>query len=360
VGEGVLVGAPLEGQVLRDAAGADQVGEGAVHGLHAVPASRLYGAGDLVRAALADVMSDGGCGHEDLAGDAAPPAVPCREQLLGADALERGRELHAHLRLLMRREHVDDAVHGLGGILGVQRGEHEVAGLGRRERRRDRLEVAHLADQDDVRVLAERALERTVEAFGVGPDLALIDVALLVAVKELDRVLDGDDVLVAGLVDLVDHRRQSGGLAGSGRAGDDHEAAGLLRELVKDVGQAELVEPWDVDGDQPEGRAQAVALEEGVHAEARLPGHRIGEVDLPLVLEALPLVLGEDRVDELAGVRLREARVLERLEDAVDADDGRIADPQVEVARAALQNLEKDVDDVHCRPLDRRPMTDIL
>ena len=29
-------------------------------------------------------------------------------------------------------EHVDDAVEGLGGVVGVQRGEHEVAGLGER------------------------------------------------------------------------------------------------------------------------------------------------------------------------------------------------------------------------------------
>src|SRR5436309_10299109 len=43
----------------------------------------------------------------------------------------------------MGREHVDDAVDALHRRVGVQRGEGEVARLGDRQRRRNRLEVAH-------------------------------------------------------------------------------------------------------------------------------------------------------------------------------------------------------------------------
>ena len=83
--------------------------------------------------------------------------------------------------------------------LGVQRGEDEVAGLGRGQRGRDRLEVAHLADEDDVGVLAERARRASAKSVGVGADLALVDDALLVAVQELDRVLDREDVVLRAL-----------------------------------------------------------------------------------------------------------------------------------------------------------------
>ena len=106
-------------------------------------------------------------------------------------------ELHAHLVLLVGREHVDDAVDRLGRVLRVQGGEHEVAGLGRGQRGRDRLQVAHLADEDHVGVLAQGGLQRGREALRVGAQLALVDEALLVAVEELDRVLDGHDVLLA-------------------------------------------------------------------------------------------------------------------------------------------------------------------
>ena len=145
-------------------------------------------------------------------------AVGGRQQLLGHDALERDRELHADLPLLLGREHVDDAVDRLRRVLGVQGGEHEVAGLSRGQRGADRLEVSHFADEDHVGVLAQGGLERRGEAGGVGAELALVDRAALVGVHELDRVLDRDDVLVAGLVDLVDHRRERRGLARAGRA----------------------------------------------------------------------------------------------------------------------------------------------
>ena len=118
--------------------------------------------------------------------------------------LQRVRDHDPHLLLLrggktsMMRSIVD------GGALRVQRAEDEVAGLGRGERGRDRLEVAHLADEDHVRVLAQRGAQRLAEARRVGADLALVDDALLVAVHELDRVLDREDVLGARAVDLVD------------------------------------------------------------------------------------------------------------------------------------------------------------
>ena len=43
----------------------------------------------------------------------------------------------------------------LAGARRVQRPQHQVAGLGRGHREADRLQIAQLADQDDVRVLAQ-------------------------------------------------------------------------------------------------------------------------------------------------------------------------------------------------------------
>ena len=108
--------------------------------------------------------------------------------------LEHARELQADLLLLVRREDGDDAVDRLGRVERVQRREHEVAGLGREQRRLDRLEVAHFADQDDVGILAQRAAQRLRERLRVDRDLALVDDRLVVAVQELDRILDRHDV----------------------------------------------------------------------------------------------------------------------------------------------------------------------
>ena len=65
--------------------------------------------------------------------------------------------------LLLGREELDDAADRLRGVDGVQRREDEVARLGGLHGGLGRLGVAQLADQDHVRVLAERAAERLAE-----------------------------------------------------------------------------------------------------------------------------------------------------------------------------------------------------
>ena len=143
--------------------------------------------------------------------------------------------------------------------------------------------------------------------------------------QELDGVLDGDDVMRAGLVDLVDDGGQRGGLARAGRPGDQDEAPRLVTERVEHLGQTQVVDRLDLDGHHPEGRRQSSALEEGVHAKASHAVERVGEVHLPVGLELLALVLGEDAVDHLSGGDRVQRRVVESLEMAVDADHRRHA-----------------------------------
>ena len=63
--------------------------------------------------------------------------------------------------------------------------------------RGDRFEVAHFADQNDVRVLAKSGAQRGGEVCGIHFDFALVDEALLVAVQEFDGVFNGDHVIGA-------------------------------------------------------------------------------------------------------------------------------------------------------------------
>ena len=111
-------------------------------------------------------------------------------------------ELHPDLALLGGREHVDHTVDRLRRALRVQRREHEVPGLGGGQRSRDRLEVAHFADEDDVGIFAQGRAKRLGERRRVRAELALVHDARPVPVQELDRILDREDVLVPSLVDV--------------------------------------------------------------------------------------------------------------------------------------------------------------
>jgi len=143
---------------------------------------------------------------------------------------------------------------------GVQRAEHEVPGFGGGQREADRFQVAQLADQDRVRVLAQRRAQRVVEAQRVRADLALVDQALLGFVHELDRVFDRQHVAELVLVEVVDHRRERGRLARARRPGHQHETTGFERQLGEDLGRVELLECEDLRWNGPEHGACAAVL----------------------------------------------------------------------------------------------------
>ena len=112
--------------------------------------------------------------HQHLVGGDQPLGFAGQKRL-GEDADDRHGKLGADLVLLLLGKDVDDPVDRSFGRVGVQGAEDDVAGLGRRDRRRDRGQVAHFADQDDVRVHPQGAADRLREVGHVDADLALVD-----------------------------------------------------------------------------------------------------------------------------------------------------------------------------------------
>jgi hypothetical protein len=300
---------------------------------------------------LTDQVADCVVRDQDLERCDAPPAVGGRDEILRDDPLQGARELHPDLVLLLGGEDVDDAVDRLRRALGVQRREDEVPGLGRGQRGRNRLEVAHLADQDDVRVLTQGGPQRVREARRVGADFALVDDAAAVPVEELDRILDREDVLVPCPVDLVDQRRERRRLAGAGGAGHEDEAARLLRELREMRRQTELVERLDLRRDHAERGAERRALEEDVHSEPGDGRERVREVDGAARLEDLLLFSREDPVDEIAhDVGCQLLCAVESLELAAHADHRLRAGGQMQIRRLALRHPPQQlIDRDRCR-----------
>ena len=146
--------------------------------------------------------------------------------------------------------------------LVCRRAEGQVAGFCDTQRGLDRLQVSHFADQHHVRIFTERGAQRVGETLGVGVQLALVHQAVLVHVNELDRVLDGEDVIVPLGVDLVDHGGQRGGLARAGRPGHQHQPARLVAQLADHRRQTQLVERLDLKGNETEdGRGRAALVE---------------------------------------------------------------------------------------------------
>src|SRR5207244_9849562 len=102
---------------------------------------------------------------------------------------------------------------------------HEVARVGGAHGGGEADRVPHFTDHDDVGVLPQNVFESVFEGERVQPDLPLLDDRLVVFTHELDRVLQRNNVPFEIAINMLDQRCQSCGLATTGRAGQQHDAA---------------------------------------------------------------------------------------------------------------------------------------
>ena len=110
-----------------------------------------------------------------------------------------------------------------------------MAGFGRFQDNLDGFAVAHLPHQNHLGRLPQRRAQGMSEAGRVTVQFTLMDGGALVVVQELDGIFDGDDVVVLLAIDAVKKHGQSGGLAGSGRSGDEHDAIAQLGHIRRDA-----------------------------------------------------------------------------------------------------------------------------
>ncbi len=152
-------------------------------------------------------------GFQNLEGGDAAGAVGLGNQALRNDVAERFREAPADGGLVGIREDADDALDRFRSVNGVQRGIHQVAGFRGFQRHFDGFLVAHFADQDQFRRLAQSGAQGQRETGRVGVKFALVNGGAFVRVQKFDGVFDRDDVAGLFFVDLVDERRERGGFS---------------------------------------------------------------------------------------------------------------------------------------------------
>ncbi len=251
----------------------------------------------------------------------------------------------------MGREDVNDAVDGLGGVVCVQGGDHQVPGLRGRQRGGDRLQVAHLAHQDHVRVLAQHAPQRLGEAERVLAHLPLVNDRLLAGVQELYRVLDGDDVDLALVVDDVNQGGLGGGLAVAGGPGDEDQPLGAQHQVAHLMGHAQLVQLRHEAGYHAERRRYVAALPVAVDPEAVLLSQVDREVQLLLRLEPRDLLVAEYLVDQPLGILRPEAVRLDVYQVAFHPQGRRHAGGQQHVGGALVHGELQDLRHRHVHRL---------
>ncbi len=178
----------------------------------------------------------------------------------------------------------------------------------------------------------------------------LVDQALLRLVNEFDRVLDGEDVVVLGVVQVIEHRRQGGRLARTGRPGDQHQPAWHVGDLAEDFAHAEVFHGQHLGRNGPEYCTSTAILVEGVDPEARHTRHLEREVGLEKLLEILALLVVHDVVDQRVHLLVVHRGEIDPAHIAVDADHRRQAGRQVQIRRTLLGTEGQQLCDIHGTP----------
>ena len=269
------------------------------------------------------------------------------EQGLRNHRAQRFGQHRANHVLLGRRKHIDHAIDRLGGGTGVQGAEHQMPGFGGRQRQTDRLQIAHFADQDDIRILTQCRAQCFIEAERIAMHLPLVDQALLGLVHEFDRILDCEDVPVVVFVDVVDDRRQRGRLAGAGRSGDQHHATRELGDVLEDRRTFEIFQRHDLAGNRAKHRAGAARLGEGIDAETRKPRNLEREVGLEELVVVLALLVVHDVVDHAVHLLVLHRRQVDALDVAVDTNHRLDPGRQMQIGCALLDGKGQELRDIH-------------
>ncbi len=176
--------------------------------------------------------------------------------------------------------------------------------LGSFERDLDRFAVAHLPNENDLRCLPEGGSQGQCEGWRVGMQFALMDGRFLVAVQELDGVLNGEDVMGLVFVHLVENGGECGRLARTRGASHQHDPISQIDNFLQRGGQIQLLESGDFVGNDAHHYGAASALPKDIYTETRHTRNSIGQIRGAILLKfsCRGFVLGHDVIGDKSGV----------------------------------------------------------
>ncbi|MNV58603.1 hypothetical protein D3C71_1509890 [compost metagenome] len=173
-------------------------------------------------------------------------------------------------------------------------------------------------------------------------------------VQVLDRILDGEDVSGRGAVAVVDHRRQRGGLARTGRAHHQHQPTRGHDDVLQHLRQVQLLDARDMALDRTDHHAHLTALLEHVDAEAPGVGQGDGHVELKVALELRYLALVHQRVSDFLDHSRWQAGAPQRIQLALDLDVDRRSGGQKHVRSVLFGHQLQEVADIHTQYFPNR------
>src|SRR5579859_8116532 len=142
----------------------------------------------------------------------------------------------------------------------------------------------------------------------VSVNLALVHQAFLVVMQKFDGVLDGDHVLFALAVNLVEHSGERRRFSGTRRPGNQNESTRFVAKPLYNEGQTQGVKALNLPRNGTKNGADSAALIENVAAKSGQVFQSEGKVQLEVFLEAVLLCVGQNAIGQRLRVGRRQRR----------------------------------------------------
>src|SRR5262249_4876842 len=129
------------------------------------------------------------------------------------------------------------------------------------------------------------------------PNFTMIYQTALAVVHELDWIFNGDDVVPARFVGVVDNSGESRRFAASRRTSHENEALMQCCKFLDDWRKAKLVDGQDFRRDLPEDCRDAVFLIKKIRAVSRFTRDFITEIHIPSFFKNLHFEFGRNFIE---------------------------------------------------------------
>ena len=190
----------------------------------------------------------------------------------------------------------------------------------------DGFQIAHFAEEDDIRILADDMAESCLEVVCVGADFTLVDDRLDVFMDEFNWIFDGDDVFVEMRVDVVEHGGERRRFTRARGACNENEAALLLRHVEDDVRNQKFLGVNGSRRNAADRHGDVAALIGEIETETTERREADAEIDVLHLFETRCDAQRKMAFEKGAHVIVRQRRLLQLLDDACDAHGGAASD----------------------------------
>jgi hypothetical protein len=158
--------------------------------------------------------------------------------------------------------------------------------------------------------------------------------------QKLDGILERDDVLVHGPVDVPDHGRHRRALPATRDPRDKDQPPLVLGYFIEDEWKLEIGERRNLDRDDPRDDSENTALLMDVDAETSKPGKAPGTVVVLDLVDALPVTLVGNELDgQLAHLIVGDLLLSKRNQLSVQLRSNKIAGLDMDITCPILDRL---------------------